>query len=473
MSDYLLIFVLLKFYLKFNKLFLCVYSNIHKNTLERFYSHSSFHFYLMSLFSIISEKNKTFINPQRVSIEGDVNGIFYSGHIDAIFENSDSSIDRLKVLIGNELNNKIGFHDLKLKIDDNPYRILTQQIQESETTFKQMEAQGEQVIFGFGNEFYSTLFISNVLKNQKITLSVDFELPVNIVIFFPITYTGSLKGETLKCQEFNLSVKSSLSDLNEKSSSSNPEGYFDSTTSTYKIDHLDPSISQITITINPNIPKIDESFFNTSQDDQIAIENNYGICSGKYGSIKFVPQKNEQKDYSGEEFIFIIDCSGSMSGSSIKLARECLILFIKSLPKNCYFNIVQFGTNYIPFFDKPVLYSSSNADVALERAQKLEANLGNTNLSKPFSFVFSNSSSKIRRVFVLTDGCVDDRSEVISLVKRNSDATICSAIGIGDSVDKVLVKEIGKEGNSFIDFVSSENDDMKTTVINQLSKSMK
>ena len=77
----------------------------------------------MSLFSIISEKNKTFINPQRVSIEGDVNGIFYSGHIDAIFENSDSSIERLKVLIGNELNNKIGFHDLKLKIDDNPYRI--------------------------------------------------------------------------------------------------------------------------------------------------------------------------------------------------------------------------------------------------------------------------------------------------------------------------------------------------------------
>ena len=224
----------------------------------------------MSLFSIISEKNKTFINPQRVSIEGDVNGIFYSGHIDAVFENSESSIERLKVLIGNELNNKIGFHDLKLKIDDNPYRILTQQIQESETTFKQMEAQGEQVIFGFGNEFYSTLYISNVLKMQKITLSVDFELPVsfianNIVIFFPLTYTGSLKRETLKCQEFNLSIKSSLFDLNEKSSTSNPEGHFDSTTSTYKIDHLDPSISQITITINPNIPKIDESFFNTSQ----------------------------------------------------------------------------------------------------------------------------------------------------------------------------------------------------------------
>lgn len=432
----------------------------------------------MSLFSIISEKNKAFIDPLKVNIEGDINGIVFSGHIDAIFENSNTTIEKLKVLIGNELNNKIGFHDVKLKIDDNQYKILMQQIKESETTFKKMESEGEQVIFGFGNEFYSTLYISNVLQKQKVTLSVDFELPIsfianNIVIFFPLTYTGSLKRETLKCNDFNFAVRSSLYELNEKSATSNIDGHFDSETSKYIIDHLDSSISNIMITIDPNIPKIDENFFNSSQNNQIQHEDNIGICSGKYGSIKFVPHKKEQEDYSGEEFIFIIDCSGSMRGSSIQLARECLILFIKSLPKNCCFNVVRFGTDFESFFDEPVLYSSSNVDITLNRAKNIDADLDCTNLSKPFNFVFSKKPSKIRRVFVITDGFVDDRDEVISLVKENSKQSICNAIGISNSVDKQLVEQIGKEGNGFTDFVSSENDNMKSTVINQLSKSMK
>ena len=72
---------------------------------------------------------------------------------------------------------------------------------------------------------------------------------------------------------------------------------------------------------------------------------------------------------------------------------------------------------------------------------------------------------------MLTDGCVFDPSEVISIVQRNSDTTMSSAIGIGYGVDKKLVKGIGKAGNGFVDFVLS-GDDMRSKVINQLSESL-
>ncbi|CAF4344762.1 unnamed protein product, partial [Rotaria magnacalcarata] len=37
------------------------------------------------------------------------------------------------------------------------------------------------------------------------------------------------------------------------------------------------------------------------------------------------------------EFIFVVDCSGSMEDENrIGLAREAMLLFLKSLPVNCH-----------------------------------------------------------------------------------------------------------------------------------------
>ena len=36
---------------------------------------------------------------------------------------------------------------------------------------------------------------------------------------------------------------------------------------------------------------------------------------------------------------------GSMRGQKMKDAREALFLFLKSLPADCYFNIVSFGSS--------------------------------------------------------------------------------------------------------------------------------
>ena len=340
-------------------------------------------------------------------------------------------------------------------------------------------------IYGIGNDSYAIFDLPQILQNQVITVSMEFEMPLsmpskNVVgLSFPLTYPSSTNSEILVCDDFNFECKVKLFPLKINSISSNPAGKLDLTTSTYSIDHLDQNLSSISITFDPNVPDINS----TSDIDQIQSPENivtldkYAICSGKYGTVTFIPEKKsskEEEDFSGQEFIFVVDCSGSMSGTEINLAAQCLIFFLKSLPENCYFNIVRFGTDYKPLFENPVIYSEENVRIGIELAQNLEADLCGTNLSKPLSYVFSKPLSvanKLRRVYVLTDGCVFDPKEVIQLVNKNSRTTMCNSIGIGYGVDKMLVEQIANRGNGFADFVLS-GDDMRAKVINQLEESI-
>ena len=128
------------------------------------------------------------------------------------------------------------------------------------------------------------------------------------------------------------------------------------------------------------------------------------------------------------EFIFVVDRSGSMEGSYIKSASETLVLFLKSIPQSCFFNIISFGSHHDSFFPSSMPYNQDTMEKATQFAQRMRADMGGTELLTPLKFIFkqsSKSSGLPRQVFILTDGSVSNTSSVISEVRKNCHTTRC------------------------------------------------
>lgn len=77
-----------------------------------------------------------------------------------------------------------------------------------------------------------------------------------------------------------------------------------------------------------------------------------------------------------------------MSGDRIKNAKVSLMIFLKSLPQESYFNIVSFGSDYSKLFEKSVHYNQQNVSFAIDEIANFEADLGGTEIYDPLHKIF-------------------------------------------------------------------------------------
>ncbi len=78
------------------------------------------------------------------------------------------------------------------------------------------------------------------------------------------------------------------------------------------------------------------------------------------------------------EYVFLLDRSGSMSGQAIEKAKEALILFLKSLPIDTYFQVVSFGSEDQKLFDTSQKNSNESISEAITRIGRMQADMGGT-----------------------------------------------------------------------------------------------
>ncbi len=181
------------------------------------------------------------------------------------------------------------------------------------------------------------------------------------------------------------------------------------------------------------------------------------VATGPHGErfveVAFIPEGLEAAQ-EGQEFVFVLDCSGSMGGASIAEARRALELCVRALGAGDTFEIIRFGSSWQATFGAARPYDQASLDEALACIRRTDANMGGTELLAPLRYLTGLSASRPRTVVVLTDGQISNEAEVVALLGRHAATHRCFSFGIGSGASESLVRGLARVTRGEAEFIA-------------------
>ena len=132
---------------------------------------------------------------------------------------------------------------------------------------------------------------------------------------------------------------------------------------------------------NPTKDETSYIFRKIYEPKQITIPEKPDTILKKNYYLKY--QQQETKPDILSLFIFLIDQSGSMAGSEIKIVSESISHFLQSLTKGFYFQLIGFSSTFKKIYDHPLEYNKENVKHSIDIIKNLKADLGGTNIKSP------------------------------------------------------------------------------------------
>ena len=201
----------------------------------------------------------------------------------------------------------------------------------------------------------------------------------------------------------------------------------------------------------------------------------------RYAQILLTPPNTvEQTAVAARELILIIDKSGSMSGVSMRAAKEALHFALDSLSNQDSFNIVAFDDQTYTLFDASQEVSDSSIGKARRFITGLHAD-GGTEMSGALNFALQQNhagnndhhpeSQRLKQVVFMTDGSMGNEDLLLNTIKQNLGSSRLFTVGIGAAPNSWFLEEAAKAGRGVALSIQNEHDvaGPLTQLLNNLS----
>lgn len=161
----------------------------------------------------------------------------------------------------------------------------------------------------------------------------------------------------------------------------------------------------------------------------------------------------------GSDFVFIIDCSGSMADyGRWKRALNELTLSIKGLSSRQNFLVLLYNNNYVPMNNPPQMIP------ATRQAQGRAIDWLNNRFPDGWTFCSNALKTALEQkpdaIFLLSDGEFTDRGKVLRVLTKNNPAksdgqqTPIHTIALGSHVGRFTMKHIAENNNGIFTLIS-------------------
>jgi len=187
-----------------------------------------------------------------------------------------------------------------------------------------------------------------------------------------------------------------------------------------------------------------------AQSNQAGLLAYYGEQQGFFSLLIEPPAIPQNHQITAREMVFVLDCSGSMSGLPMEASKAFMQEVLQNLRSTDTFRIIRFSDSATEFSQTPLSATPQNIQEGIRYTNSLSGS-GSTMMTEGIKQALQVPVPKdsVRLVTFLTDGYIGNERKVLKLIKRLLGSARLFAFGVGTGVNRFLLSEMGQIGRGF------------------------
>lgn len=180
---------------------------------------------------------------------------------------------------------------------------------------------------------------------------------------------------------------------------------------------------------------------------------------GEYFAMMVVPPARlEQVRRGAIEWVFVVDCSGSMDGYPLTKAKECVARGLSKLRDGDSFQIIRFAAEAGLFAKAPVAATTQNIRRGTAWVNGLNS-MGGTYMIEGVraALTYPHAAGRERVVCFLTDGYIGNERDILREIRTLLGPSHIFSFGVGTSVNRYLMDSMARIGRGAVAYVGPQD----------------
>ena len=184
-----------------------------------------------------------------------------------------------------------------------------------------------------------------------------------------------------------------------------------------------------------------------------------GEDGGYFTFMLYPPRELDMLERRPMEMIFVLDCSGSMSGQPIAQAKAAIDHALTQLQPQDTFQIIQFSNDASQLGKRPVAATRKNIQRGRTYVRSLSGGGGTMMIEGiKAALDFPHDPERLRFVTFLTDGFIGNEVDILAAVHQRVDSARIFSFGVGSASNRYLLNRMAKLGNGAVAYLGLHDD---------------